>query len=205
MNLRIYTEDLRIAKALIAHNEEVTIQYFYRQSYPLFKSIYDNYYTDCTSCREFINEIYVHVMTPDIHTGRCKLEAYRGESTLTNWLKTVCLYYCYRKFELKERSPIKVQLDQLSETDDPGAKHQNISYEYDELDISNVNHHDVMTILNMMPNRRYASLIRLRYLEQMSNEETAALLGMSLENYYNKHKLAKAQYEQVLRKEVRHG
>lgn len=205
MNLRIYTEDLRIAKALIAHNEEVTIQYFYRQSYPLFKSIYDNYFTDCTCCREFINEIYVHVMTPDSHTGRCKLEAFRGESSLTNWLKTVCLYYCYRKYELKDRSPIKLQLDQLSETDDGAKQKKSISYEYEELDISSVNHQDVMTILNMMPNRRYASLIRLRYLEQMSNEETAAMLGMSLENYYNKHKLAKAQYEQVLRKEVRHG
>jgi DNA-directed RNA polymerase specialized sigma24 family protein len=144
-------------------------------------------------------------MTPDSHTGRCKLEAFRGESSLTNWLKTVCLYYCYRKYELKDRSPIKLQLDQLSETDDGAKQKKSISYEYEELDISSVNHQDVMTILNMMPNRRYASLIRLRYLEQMSNEETAAMLGMSLENYYNKHKLAKAQYEQVLRKEVRHG
>ena len=38
-----------------------------------------------------------------------------------------------------------------------------------------------------------------------TNEETAKELGMSMENYYNKHKLAKEQYERIYRKEVRHA
>ena len=56
-----------------------------------------------------------------------------------------------------------------------------------------------------MPNKRYRNIIRLRYLEQKTNEETAEALGMTMDNYYNKHKLAKAQYEKVCRKEERHG
>ena len=46
---------------------------------------------------------------------------------------------------------------------------------------------------------------RIRYLEEKSNEETAEILGMSMENYYNKHKLAKAEYIRVWRKEVKNG
>ena len=57
--LRIYTEDLKIAEALIRNDEEMTRHFFYRQCYPLFKSIFDNYYTDCITVKEFIDEIYI--------------------------------------------------------------------------------------------------------------------------------------------------
>ena len=42
-------------------------------------------------------------------------------------------------------------------------------------------------------------------MELKSNEETAEALGMTMDNYYNKHKLAKEQYVRVLRKESQHG
>lgn len=201
MNLRVYTEDLLIARELINHNEKVTREFFYRQCYPLFKSIYDNYYTDCTCCKEFIDEIYLLVLAPSRYTGKCRLQDYKGESTLATWLKTVCVRYCYGKFERKKR----VQME-LPQSDEEVHKHSgdDISVSI-ELDFTNINKSDVMVVLNMMPNKRYSTLLRLRYLEELSNEETAELMGMSLDNYYNKHKLAKAQYEQVLRKESRYA
>lgn len=64
---------------------------------------------------------------------------------------------------------------------------------------------DAEKILSLMSNARYRNLIRIRYLEQKTNEETAEILGMSMENYYNKHKLAKEQYIRVWRKEVKNG
>ena len=60
---------------------------------------------------------------------------------------------------------------------------------------------DVQKILSMMPNQRYRKLIKYRYVDEKSNEETALLLEMSMANYYNCHKRAKAQYCEVLRKE----
>lgn len=57
---------------------------------------------------------------------------------------------------------------------------------------------DVETILNLMPNRRYSMLIRLKYLEEYSNEDTAAMLGMNMNTFYNKHKLAKEQFVKTL-------
>lgn len=60
---------------------------------------------------------------------------------------------------------------------------------------------DVKKLLKMMPNRRYSRLIEYRYVEEKSNDETAALMEMTMDNYYNCHRRAKAQYCEVLRKE----
>jgi RNA polymerase sigma factor (sigma-70 family) len=198
--VRIYAEDLQTARALISRDEGVTRRYFYQQCYPMFKSVFDHYYTDCNSCKEFIDEIYVLVMTPSRITGHCQLESFRGESTLTSWLKTVSVRFCYERYERKERMTF-TDLHLPNDEDDHPDRNDAV-FGITDPDFGSLNLNDVMTILAMMPNKRYSTLIRLRYLEEMTNEETAEILGMSLDNYYNKHKLAKAQFEQVLRKEI---
>ena len=180
-----------------------TRQYLYQQCYPLFKSIYDNYYTDCISCKEFIDEIYLVILTPNKSTGKCQLENFKGESTLTSWLKSVCLFYCYDRFEKKERMPKYELLQNMNGEDDKSDRLEAI-YGTIEIDITSLNREDVLIVLGQMPNERYRELIRLRYLEQRTNEETAAELGMTMDNYYNKHKLAKEQYERIARKEEHH-
>lgn len=203
--VKFYGEDLQIAKALIQRNESVTRKYFYKQCYPLFKSIYDNYYTDCASCLEFISEIYVVVLAPSKQTGKCQMDNYRGESTLASWLKSACLFYCYNKYERKEKMPMVDKLPNPygEEYDAPDRFIDFVGSS--ELDFGNINREDVETILNLMPNKRYSALIRLRYLEMRSNEETAEVLGMNMDNYYNVHKRAKSQYERVCRKEDYYG
>lgn len=202
---KIFTQDLQIAKSLIVRDEMVTRKYFYQQCYPLFKSIFDNYYTDCANVKEFIDEMYIIVLAPSKLTGKCQMENFRGESTLTSWLKTACLFYCYKQFEIKGKMPKKerLPLSNADDDDDAGDRADSI-YGSLEIDFSNINRQDAQIIIKQMPNKRYGELIRLRYLELMTNEETAKALGMSMENYYNKHKLAKAQYERIFRKEVDH-
>lgn len=202
---KIYFQDLRIAQALINKDEQITRKYFYQQCYPLFKSIYDNYYTDCENCKEFIDEIYIVVLAPSKATGKCQMENFRGESTLTSWLKTTCLYYCYKQFELKEKMPKYERIRPSMKNEDDDSDRNDAIYGSIEIDFTNLNRQDALTILKQMSNKRYSELIRLRYLEQMTNEETAKALGMTMENYYNKHKLAKEQYEQIFRKEARHA
>jgi hypothetical protein len=200
--VKIFTDDIEIAQALINRDNLVTKKYLYIQCYPLFKSIYDKYYTDCTSCKEFIDEIYTLVLSPSKMTGRCQLENFKGESTLAKWLKSACLYYCYAKFDRK--LPIA---DVRSDTDSNSVSNDrfiDISNSIN-MDFSSIDRADVERILCLMPNIRYRNLIRMRYLEQKSNEETAEALGMSMDNYYNKHKLAKEQYIRIWRKEVKNG
>lgn len=203
--LRIYTEDLQIAKSLINRDERVTRDYYYKDCYPLFKSIYDNYYTDCKCCKEFMDEIYIVVFAPSKITGKCQMENFRGESTLRTWLKTACLYYCYNKYELQKRLPPYERLprnpEKKNEDDDlfgDRSKKEELS---NPIDFSGMNRSDVEALLSMMTNTRYRNIIRLLYLEQKSHKEVAEALGMSMANYYNKRILAEKQYMQVCRKE----
>lgn len=203
--LRTYTEDLLIAKALILHDEGTTRNYFYKKCYPLFKSIYDNYYTDCITCKEFIDEIYLLVLAPGKKSGKCQLENYRGESTLQTWLKTACLFYCYNKYELKQRMPMYEPIvTNDGEDDDVDDKIEKIS-PATEIDFTNLNSDDVNAILSMMPNKRYSNLVRLRFWEQKTDSETAEALGMTMKNYYNKKISAVKQYNKILRKEGNYG
>lgn len=193
----VKTTDQKIVNALLQRDNTATRDFFYRKCYPLFKSVYDNYYTDCSSCMEFVNEIYVHVLSPSKETGQCKLEQFKYQSTLFTWLKTVCLFYCYKRYERKE----KVPTEHISEKyDGEGVRIDTISESVSMGDDS-LCRNDVETILRLMPNRRYSQLIRLRYLENYTNEETAKAMGMNMNTYYNKHKLAKEQYLKTLKEE----
>lgn len=203
--LKIYTEDLKIARALINRDAEVTRNFFYRQCYPLFKSIYDNYYTDCNCCKEFIDEIYITVIAPSKTTGKCQMENYKGESTLTSWLKTVCLFYCYKKYDKKDNFEKVSSFQPFIEKNVYDGDSLLDKYGSSEIDFSRMNRMDAIALINLMPNERYRKIIHLRYVEHLSNEETAEKLGMTMANYYNKHKLAKAQFLSVSRKEVYNG
>ena len=97
------TDDRVVVNQILLRNQKVTQQYLYVKCFPLFKSVYDNYYTDCQSCMEFVNEIYLHLMTPNAETGLCKLETFRFSSTLTTWLKTVAVYYCYEHYRQSQQ------------------------------------------------------------------------------------------------------
>ena len=189
--------DHDIVDALLRRDENITRDFFYRKCYPLFKSIYDNYHTDCSSCMEFISEIYVHILTPNRETGLCKLDNFRFQSTLFTWLKTVCLFYCYKRFERVNKTQTERFSDKFEEG---GVRIDTVSGSINTDNLS-MAIYDIEVILRLMPNKRYSQLIRLRYLDGHTNEETAAILGMNMNTFYNKHKLAKEQYIKILNKE----
>lgn len=204
--LRTYTEDLEIAQAILNRNEATTRSFLYKECYPLFCAIYLNYTTDCNSCLEFINEIYLLIMTPSKKTGHCQLENFRGESSLKTWLKVTALYYCYAQYEKAERMPKFEQLteQEMEKTDDTFDRIV-VKQESIGIDLDNINRQDIEALLKLMPSQRYQALIRMRYIEHLPNEEVADKLGLSMENYYNSHKRAKEQYMSIYRKEEYHG
>ena len=114
----------------------------------------------------------------------------------------MCLFYCYKRYERRKKMPT----EQISEKfDGQGVRIDTIPASI-ELDISSLQADDAETILRLMPNRRYSRLIRLRYLCGHTNEETAMMMGMNMNTFYNKHKMAKEQFLKTLRtEEMRHG
>ena len=195
LNEHKYIESLtdeEIVSAILNRNASITRLYFYEKCYPLFKSCYDKYYTDCETCLEFINQIYLLVMTPRKSTGVSPLQTFGFRCTLTMWLKIIAENYCKQLFKVKVDF-----LDSVEPTSDRLFK----TYNSLEVDFNSIYASDVRKILDMMPNKRYRHLIELRYVEEKTNEETAMVLEMTMDNYYNKHKLAKAQFCNILRKE----
>lgn len=184
--------DRQIVQAILNRDTEITKEYLYRTCYPLFKSIFDKYYTDCGNCFEFINEIYVYIMWPHKDTHVSKLASFGFRCSLPMWLKIVAENFCHQLYTKKSN----FQTDSLIENDRNGT----ISDSLDEK-MQSLNMQDVRKILIAMPNDRFRRLIEIRYLEEKSNEETAELLGVTMPNYYNMHKRAKTQFCEELRKE----
>jgi DNA-directed RNA polymerase specialized sigma24 family protein len=152
--------------------------------------MFDKYDTGYENCFELANEIYVFIMTPKRNSGLCKLEEFKGISTLTYWLRTVVKNYCCNIYEKKINTIPIDSCDRFSQ------ENESLS-----IDFRTLNMDDVQAVLNLMKNERYRKLIQYRYIEDKSNEITAHLLDMTMDNYYNKHKLAKAQFCAMLRKE----
>lgn len=183
--------DAQIVAAVLNRDKTVTYGFLYRKLFPLFKSVMNRYYTDCTSTEEFINQIYIILMAP-ANDGRCKLESFSGQSSLIRWVQVVTINYCRSLYARKSTHEENFSLDDDRLT---------VAEQSLETELRITDRHDVEQILNSMPNSRYREIIRLRYLLDLSNEETAQRLGMSMDNFYNKHRLAKAQYVAVARRE----
>lgn len=184
--------DKEIVDAILNRDTIITRLYFYEKCYPLFKACYDKYYTDCETCVEFINQIYLLIMTPRKNTGEAPLQTFGFRCTLTMWLKIIAENYCKQLF--------KVKID-FFDSEKATSDRFNPAEDSLDLDFSAIYSSDVKRVLEMMPNTRYSRLIELRYVEEKTNEETAMALEMTMDNYYNKHKLAKAQFCNILKKE----
>ena len=184
--------DQEIVKAILDRDTFVTKEFLYGKCYPLFKTIYDKYYTDCEICFELINEIYVYIMIPQKNTGISKLAAFDFRCTLTMWLKVVIVNYCHQLYARR----IEIDRDSDVGNDRNMPDGDSLTENTHRIDME-----DVRKILSMMPNQRYRKLIEYRYVDDKTNEDTAMLLAVTMSNYYNMHKRAKAQYCEVLRKE----
>lgn len=184
--------DAQIVTAIILRNALVTKEYLFRVCYPLFKSVFDKYYTDCNNCLEFINEIYLYIMMPSKKTGTSKLQGFGFRCSLTMWLKVVTENYCHQIYSRRGQNNI----DSLDGNDRFLLPDSSLNEKMNSIDME-----DLTKMLNAMPNSRYRQLIEYRYIDDRSNEETALLMGITMANYYNVHKRAKEQFAQILRKE----
>lgn len=184
--------DQQIVQAILDRDTFITKEFLYKKCYPLFKSVYDKYYTDCETCFELINEIYVYIMIPQKNSGVSKLATFGFRCSLAMWLKIVIENYCHQLYARRMDSDRDF---------DVGNDRNMVDDESLTTNTRNIDMEDLRKILNMMPNQRYRRLIEYRYVDEKSNEETASLLEMNMANYYNSHKRAKEQFCSILKKE----
>jgi RNA polymerase sigma factor (sigma-70 family) len=131
-------------------------------------------------------------MLPNGDTQQSYLQKFSFRCSLTNWLKIVTQSYCYQLFRKKG--------DTIEEKFDTTESFTDVSDSI-SVDSSVFDKEDLQKVLLSMPNIRYRELIQYRYVDEMTNEEVAQKLNMSLDNYYNKHYFAKKQFITALKKE----
>lgn len=185
--------DQEVVKAILKRNKTITYEYLYKKCYPLFKSVYNKYYTDCENCVELINDIYVLIMSPGKKTGKIPLAHFGFRCTLTSWLKLVAENHC--KGLYKKRINATNEIQTISKM---GVPSNLVTVDIENL---NLNKRDVSKVIEQITPERYKLLIQYRYIDEKTNEETAEALNMTMLNYYNKHKLAKAKVINILKKE----
>lgn len=193
----LHMSDKEIVQAILNRDKEITFLYLYKKCYPIFNAVHRKYYTDCETPTELINEIYVYILNPNKKTGKCKLADFGFRCTLTMWIKIVVENYCHQLFARKNFDYENI----LDQEDRTFSKNNSFEIDTVDIDFNNLNREDAMKILNMIPNKRYKQLLIYRYLEEKSNEETAMLLNVSMENFYNSHLRAKKEFRNALHKE----
>lgn len=183
-------DDRQIVALLLKRIGWATNEFLYGRSYPIFKSLHKRFYTDCPELLDFIHDIYVDIIEPRKQTTTCKLETFTFKSTLNTWVGVVATRFCYSKYK------DKILTESLDDSD----------RKFDIWVSTTINENlfdkeDLNKILSMMRNDRYRELIRKHYVEGKSNEETAVEMNMIMDNYYNRLRLARLQFINVLKEE----
>lgn len=190
--LSLYSDEQLVA-GLLNMDPQITSYVLYVRCYPLFKHLFSCYYTDCKTSLDLAHEIYVLIMVPGPESHKSKLQSFSYRSSFDTWLSVVSHNYCFSKFKKKINTSGDINVAAGDRIRDDALSIG--------IDISSITRSDIEVVLGLMPNERYSKIIRLIYLEGKDNDETAAILGMSKSNLYNKHLLAKAQFERVLKQE----
>lgn len=163
--------DQEIVKALIGRDSRVTAQFFFKDCRPLMLSIihrvFDKQKVDYD---EMISELYIYLMANDAR----RLRQFKFESTLYQWLKTTAIRFC-----LRLKADGKVIDDEIQEPLDNNRSRNTRSTEFSQAKM------DINALLRQMRNQRYAKVIRMLMIDDMTPDEVAKALSVTVDNLYN--------------------
>lgn len=179
--------DQQIIEHLIAHDEWVTQQFFFKDCRPLFKSIIHAIFYDRLEYDELVNELYLYLMQNDAY----KLRQFEGRSSIYQWLKTTAIrFFLEKRDEMIENDSQEHLLQQVATTHVVEVEQRFSS----RLDVEN--------LLAHLPNRRYAYVIQRLVIEDAKPQEVANELGITVDNLYNIKKRAIAAITTIALKKV---
>ena len=179
--------DQQIIQALIARDERVTQQFFFKDCRPLFMSIMRHVFSYEVDYDEFVNEFYLYLMEDEAY----RLKQFQGRSTIYQWLKVVAIRY----FMTKRDGMIDMEpKDTLSDSV--------IQDEAVEEESAMTARMDVERLFALMPNKRYVYVIRRLVLQEAEPKVVAQELDTNVDNLYNIKKRAMAALTEVALKDI---
>lgn len=176
-----------IIEALIAHDEYVTEQFFFKNCRPLFMSIIRNVFNYNVDYDEFVNEFYLHLMENNAY----RLRQFQGRSTIYQWLKVIAIrYFIAKRDGLIENESNDTLLESIAQTKEGDCEKAMMG----KMDIEN--------LFSLMPNKRYVYVIKRLLLEEAEPKVVAEELNTSVDNLYNIKKRAFAALTAIALREV---
>ena len=174
--------DQQIIEALIARNERVTQQFFFKNCRQLFMSIIHHVFSYDVDYDEFVNEFYLYLMENEAH----RLKQFQGRSTIYQWIKIIAIRYFIAKrdgmIDMTSKEPLSSSANQEEIMDSERAMTAKI---------------DVNRLLALMSNKRYSYVIRRLVLQEADPKSVAKELDTNVDNLYNIKKRAMAALTEV--------
>lgn len=195
--LKTYTDKM-IVEALLERDSTITNWFFYKKCYPLFKAAFEKYKRSFKEHGilieneiDLIHCIYAHVMSPtksnENSNKKCALETFGYSCTFTKWLKIVTKNYC---LQLIKKEPVVTSLGKTNSDGDNYIPNEP-SIDIDGFDLA---FNDVTKIINMVHLPRYREILYLHYIDQLSSDEAALILGETKAAYDNALSRAKKEF-----------
>lgn len=177
----------QIIQALIARDERVTQQFFFKDCRPLFMSIMQHVFSYEVDYDEFVNEFYLYLMEDDAY----RLKQFQGRSTIYQWMKVVAIrYFVARRDSMIDMEPKDTLSDSV------------IQDEAVEEESAMTARMDVERLFALMPNKRYVYVIRRLVLQEAEPKVVAQELDINVDNLYNIKKRAMAALTEVALKDI---
>lgn len=183
--------DFEIIEALIARDNAVTQEFFFKRCRPLFSSIINRVFDYDVDYDECINELYLYLL----HNNCERLKQFQGRSSLFLWLKVTATRFFIKKrrhlIENISREPLYCWEDEEVSTSTA-------------TEVISTDSMDVENLMKAMPNKRYVYVLRQLLLNELSPEELAKEMNITVDNLYNIKRRALQQLMQVALSDIRH-
>lgn len=191
--------DKEIIEGLIKKDENITQEFFFKQSRNLLNSIITDVfgYGNRPEYDELVSELYLYLMDND--AARLKSFGYR--CSVYTWLKTLTTRFFIR---IKERGMVidNESREPLYNNENHRPQSEGEDYAYEFVIIDNNAKEDLERLLAAMPNQRYASVLKRLIIIGMSPEELAQEMNITTANIYNIKQRAMKQLTEVALKDI---
>lgn len=182
--------DEEIIRGLIDRDNRVTEQFFYFRCRPLLTAIMRLVFSYPVEYDEMVSELYDYLMEDDC----IRLRQFQYRSSVYQWMKVVATRFFIRRRNTMIENKSK-ETPYERETDDEVVDTVNIIS--DKM--------DVVKLLQLMENQRYADAIRNLVLSDKDPEQYALAIGVTVDNLYNIKKRAMTALSRIAIKYYGYG
>ena len=174
--------DQEIIEGLIARNERITQDFFFRRCQPLIFALISKFYPGGADYDELVSDLYLHLMEDNAR----RLRQYEGRSSIYQWLKMVARNYFLDKKNREQVIENETEDRLLIKAKDLATDNS-----------ANEAVMDVAAILDLIENENYRLVLQKHVIEGMSFDELEKVTGIKKANLYNIKKRALNAMEKI--------